>query len=116
DEEDRGLRAGARPEGVDLIVSAGDLPFDYLEDLADQLGCPGVLVPGNHDPDGRVVDVAGLRFAGLGGCVRYREGPNQWTQREQARRARSVVRAAQRRSRRDGRPVDVVLTHAPPRK
>ena len=51
DEEDRGLRAGARPDGIDLIVSAGDLPFDYLTDLADRLGCPGVLVPGNHDPD-----------------------------------------------------------------
>ncbi len=106
---------------------------------------PGVLVPGNHDPDltgyrerrgiwlrdglpgawpgpdgwtdadARVVDLGGLRFAGLGGCVRYRPGPNQWTQREQARRARSLVRTARRAQRRDGRAVDVLLTHAPPR-
>ena len=145
DEEDRGLRAGARPEGIDLIISAGDLPFDYLSELADRLDCPGVLVPGNHDADltgfrqrrgiwwrdgrpaswpgpagfddadGRVVDVAGLRFAGLGGCVRYRPGPNQWTQRQQTRRADAVVRAARRKTRRDGRGVDIVLTHAPPR-
>jgi Icc-related predicted phosphoesterase len=129
DEEDPALRAGARPPGaVDLVVAAGDLGFDYLAALAGRFGCPGVMVPGNHDPsvagappagfadaDGRVVDVAGLRVAGLGGCVRYRPGPNQWSQDEQAGRARALVRAARRRVRRDGRPVDVLLTHAPPR-
>ena len=72
-------------------------------------------------PDGAVsaeqavVDVAGLRIAGLGGCLRYRDGPNQYTQREQARRARSLARRARRRTARDGRGVDVLLTHAPPR-
>ena len=108
-------------------------------------GVPCVFVPGNHDPDlsgftrhgglfmragfpqawpgpagainadGRVVDVCGLRIAGLGGSVRYNEGPNQWTQAQQARRARRLVRQAARRHRRDGRGVDVLLTHAPPR-
>ena len=38
--------------------------------------------------DGRVVDVAGLRIAGLGGSRRYRPGPNQYSDRQQARRAR----------------------------
>jgi len=138
------VAATVRP-GVDLIVAAGDLPFDYLAELSDRVDRPGVMVPGNHDPDiggfsgrgglsfrgglpadrpgppgfvdadGRVVDVAGLRFAGLGGCVRYRPGPNQWTQREQGRRARRLVRRARRMTRRDGRGVDVLLTHAPPR-
>jgi hypothetical protein len=136
--------AGLR-RGVDLVVAAGDLPFDYLAELGDELDRPGVLVPGNHDPDisgyaqraglwlragqpaawpgpagftdadGRVVDVAGLRVAGLGGSLRYRPGPNQWTQAEQARRGRRLVRRARRLTRRDGRPVDVLLTHAPPR-
>jgi hypothetical protein len=146
DEVVDGPRGDARPRGgVDLIIAAGDLPFDYLAELVDRFDRPGVLVPGNHDPDisgyargagmwlragqpaewpgpagyddadGRVVDVAGLRVAGLGGCVRYRAGPNQWTQAEQARRARRLVRAAQRMQRRDGRGVDVLLTHAPPR-
>jgi hypothetical protein len=138
DEVVDGPRRTAGLRGVDLIVAAGDLPFDYLAELCDQLDRPGVLVPGNHDPDisgyaqrggmwlragqpaawpgpagytdadGRVVDVAGLRVAGLGGCLRYRPGPNQWTQAEQGRRAR-------RTAHRDGRPVDVLLTHAPPR-
>ncbi|MET0237145.1 MAG: metallophosphoesterase [Kibdelosporangium sp.] len=130
---------------VDLVLAAGDLPFDYLEYLANALEQPCVLVPGNHDADlggyarksglwtrdgfparwpgpqgwtdtdGRVVDVAGLRIAGLGGSIRYSGGPNQWTERQQSRRANRLVRAAQRRYRRDGRGVDVLLTHSPPR-
>lgn len=145
DEIDATLRDTGRRFDVDLIIGAGDLPFDYLSALSDRMNRPGVLVPGNHDPDisgyterrgmsmrggfpaewpgppgyldadGRIVDVAGVRIAGLGGCVRYRPGPNQWTQRQQARRAGKLVRAARRTSRRDGRAVDVLLTHAPPR-
>ncbi len=71
--------------------------------------------------DGRVVDVAGLRIAGLGGCRRYRPGPNQYSDRQQARRARRLaVRARLRRpvslgQLRGGHRVDVLLTHAPPR-
>jgi len=64
--------------------------------------------------DQRVVDAAGLRLAGLGGCRRYREGPNQYTERQQARRARGLARRAGWRRARDGRGVDVLLTHAPP--
>jgi calcineurin-like phosphoesterase family protein len=60
--------------------------------------------------DGAIVAVAGLRLAGLGGCRRYGEGPNQYTDRQQARRAfRLAARARLRRQR-----VDVLLTHAPP--
>jgi Calcineurin-like phosphoesterase len=46
--------------------------------------------------DGSVVDAAGLRIAGLGGCVRYAEGPNQYTERQQARRARRLRACARR--------------------
>ena len=133
-----------RRHGVDLVLAAGDLPFDYLESLSSALDRPCVFVPGNHDPDlsgyanvrglwtkagipsrwpgpaggvnadGRVVDVAGLRIAGLGGSIRYRAGPNQWTERQQARRLRRVLRLAAWRRLRDGRGVDVLLTHSPP--
>jgi calcineurin-like phosphoesterase family protein len=134
-----------REHQVELILGAGDLPFDYLEFLASALDRPCVFVPGNHDQDltgyqrrrglwlrsgfpaswpgpegglnvdGQVHDVAGLRIAGLGGSIRYNTGPNQWTEREQTRRARKLVRTAERRSKRDGRRVDVLLTHSPPR-
>ncbi|MCW0216198.1 MAG: metallophosphoesterase [Pseudonocardia sp.] len=147
DEEVAGLRiAAARWHDVALVLGAGDLPFDYLADIANTLDRPGVMVPGNHDrdltgfsqrrglwlqagqpsawpgpagfenADGRVLDVAGLRIAGLGGCLRYRPGPNQWSEAEQARRARRLARIARRARRKDGRGVDVLLTHAPPRR
>jgi hypothetical protein len=134
-----------RRHSVDLVLAAGDLPFDYLEYLANALEQPCVLVPGNHDTDlggysrkrglwtrdgfparwpgpqgwldtdGRIVDAGGLRIAGLGGSIRYSNGPNQWTERQQSRRANRLVKAAHRRYRRDGRGVDVLLTHSPPR-
>jgi Calcineurin-like phosphoesterase len=71
--------------------------------------------PGAVNADGRVVDVAGLRVAGLGGSVRYSPGPNQYTQRQQRRRAHRLVRQARRRGRHDGRGVDLVLSHSAPR-
>jgi hypothetical protein len=124
----------------DLVLSAGDLPWDYLEWIASTVDAPMVFVPGNHDPEidpvrkGRfgdylehgamcdfprphgavnadqdVVEAAGLRIAGLGGCVKYRKGPHQYTQRQYATRAKRLLRRA-----RSAGPVDVLLTHAPP--
>jgi Calcineurin-like phosphoesterase len=62
--------------------------------------------------DGQIVEAAGLSFAGLGGCRRYGDGPNQYSDRQFARRARALRRRAWWRG---GRGVDVLLTHAPPR-
>jgi Icc-related predicted phosphoesterase len=120
----------------DVILSCGDLPFEYLENLVSRTDKPLLYVPGNHDPelrpstlysgmsaeddgvgplgcesiDGRIVEAAGLRFAGLGGCIRYRPGPNQYTQREFARRAFGLrLRVWLTRKR-----VDVLVTHSPP--
>jgi 3',5'-cyclic AMP phosphodiesterase CpdA len=67
--------------------------------------------PGSINADGRVVDLAGLRVAGLGGCRRYERGPNQYTERQQHRRVRRLVARARRH--RPARPVDIVITHAP---
>lgn len=70
---------------------------------------------GAVNADGRVVDAAGLRVAGLGGCRRYSPGPNQYTDGQQARRALALRATARWRRLRDGRGVDVIITHAPPR-
>ena len=70
---------------------------------------------GAVNADGAIVNVAGLRFAGLGGCRRYTGGPNQYSDRQFARRAGSLRRRARWQRLRGGRPVDVLLTHAPPR-
>lgn len=123
-------RPAVRQITPDLLVSCGDLPFEYLDYLVSMLNVPLVFVPGNHDDDlagsdgsqtaggtnadREVVDVVGTRVIGLGGCLRYRPGPNQYTQGELRRRARRVTRRAGRRVRRDGQPVDLLLTHAPP--
>jgi hypothetical protein len=66
---------------------------------------------GAVNADGAVVDVGGLRLAGLGGCRRYSPGPNQYSERGQARRARRLRRRINR-ARPRGRRVDVLLTHA----
>jgi Icc-related predicted phosphoesterase len=141
DEEAPNLHQQAlRDLAPDLVLSAGDLPWHYVEFLASSVDTPVVFVPGNHDPqierarkgrngtytsdglpcdgprphgatnaDVQVVEAAGLRIAGLGGCVRYRPGPHQYTQREYDGRARRLLRRAARTGH-----VDVLLTHAPP--
>jgi Icc-related predicted phosphoesterase len=141
DEEAPNLHVRAlRDLAPELVLSAGDLPWDYVEYVACTTNVPTVFVPGNHDPeiprvkrtrqgtyvcdgmpcdgprprgavnaDQQVVEAAGLRIAGLGGCVRYRPGPHQYTQREYVRRTKRLLRRARGRG-----PVDVLLTHAPP--
>jgi hypothetical protein len=69
---------------------------------------------GAINADGRVLEVAGLRVAGLGGCLRYSGGPNQYTDRQQARRALALRAAVARSKLRGQRGIDVLLTHAPP--
>ncbi len=101
---------------ADLVVSCGDLPFDYLDFVASAANAPLLYVPGNHDPscrwdstpvtpsmmyerrwgdppgpkgvnlDGQIVSSHGLTFAGLGGSIRYRPGPNQYTEGEMRRK------------------------------
>ncbi len=123
DEEVPTVRSRVRDLHVDLVLAAGDLPWDYLESLVSLLEAPAAYVPGNHDPrtgrgvgprglvdvDGRVRMVGPLRVAGIGGCVRYNDGPHQYTQSEYDERARRLLQEA-----RDSGPVDVLLTHAPP--
>ena len=70
---------------------------------------------GAVNADGRVVDAGGLRIAGLGGCLRYSAGPNQYTNRQQARRALALRARARRGWPRGGGRVDLLITHAPPR-
>lgn len=121
----------------DVIVSCGDLPFDYLENLVSRTDVPLLYVPGNHDPelklgdstfeglstkfdgtgppgcvnvDGRIEAAVGLWFAGLGGSVNYNGGPNQYTQRQMRWRAWRLYWRARMRRRR----VDILLTHAAP--
>jgi uncharacterized protein len=123
------------------VVSCGDLPFDYLEYLVSGLNVPLLYVPGNHDAslrradttwtplqqevptpgpegcenvDGRVIEVLGLRIAGLGGSLRYKPGPNQYTQAQMRWRSLDLELRVRLKRVQSGRKLDVLVTHAPP--
>lgn len=112
----------SRWHDIDLVLSCGDLPPDYLDFLATNLGVPVFYVRGNHDGgydparydgltdlDAKIIDFRGLHIAGLSGSVRYNRGEYQYTEGEMRRRMwRLRLRAI-----RSGRP-DIIVTHAPP--
>ena len=77
---------GKRLKDVDLILSAGDLDPEYLEFLVTMGHAPVLYVMGNHDDrykqrppqgcicvDESVYNFKGLRIAGLGGSIRYKQ-------------------------------------------
>ena len=109
-------------EGIDLILSCGDLPAEYLTFLVTFANCPLLYVKGNHDhyefkaPEGcvciddQIFEFEGLRILGLGGCFRYRPGKNQYTEREMFFR---VLKLYFRIHKKKG--FDILLTHAPAR-
>lgn len=112
-----------RLDGLDLILSCGDLDAHYLSFLVTMGTAPLLYVHGNHDTvydqrepegcdciDGRLVTVGGLRILGLGGSLCYSGGTHQYTERQMARR---LMRVWPKLLRAGG--VDVVLAHAPPR-
>lgn len=108
-------------DGIDLILSAGDLDPHYLSFLATFTTAPVLYVHGNHDvkyekvpPDGciciedKIFVHEGVRIMGLGGSMRYRGGPHQYTDFQMNRR---VIRMWFQLFRRRG--FDILLTHAP---
>lgn len=108
---------------VDLILSCGDLPLEYLSALSSAFDAPLYFVKGNHDirvdavtPDGckdihaKLVQFKGINILGLEGCRWYNGGPHQYKE-EQMRRIVSRLKGELRR--RGG--IDIIITHAAPR-
>jgi Icc-related predicted phosphoesterase len=108
-------------DGIDLILSAGDLPSTYLSFLVTFANCPLLYVHGNHDgvydqvpPDGciciddKIYVHEGVRILGLGGSMCYNHGPYQWTEKQMSRRAKKLWFQLKRRG-----GFDILLTHAP---
>lgn len=108
-------------EGIDLIISCGDLDPRYLSFLATFTHAPVLYVHGNHDdkyekiaPDGciciddKIYVYQGIRILGLGGSMRYSYGHYQYTEREMRRR---ISKLRFKLFRKGG--FDILVTHAP---
>ena len=112
-----------RLDGIDLILSCGDLSPEYLSFLVTMGRAPVLYVHGNHDgkysrlpPEGceciedTIVTIGGLRILGLGGCQRYSPGEHQYTEEEMLCRIRKLKRQLKKH-----KGVDIVISHAPVR-
>lgn len=108
-------------EGIDLILSAGDLNSAYLEFLATCTPIPIMYVHGNHDHsydskpplgcqciDDDVVEFKGLRILGLGGSMCYNYGKYQYSEKQMCARIKKLRMKLWRKG-----GVDIILTHAP---
>ncbi len=108
-------------EGIDLIISCGDLKPQYLSFLATYAKAPILYVHGNHDAvydetppegciciDGDIYVYNGIRILGLGGSKCYNYGAYQYS--EKAMRAR-VHRLWWKIRRHNG--FDILITHSP---
>ena len=109
-------------DGIDLIISCGDLPASYLSFLVTMVPIPLFYVCGNHDDiyermppegceciDGKVVNFRGVRIAGLGGSMRYTvSGVNMYTEKKMRKRVRKLSSRAWLKG-----GVDLFVAHSP---
>lgn len=102
--------------GIDAVITAGDLYAKSLDGIGE-CHIPAMGVYGNHC-DGTYLDdlgmhnlhrnrveISGVSFVGIEGCVRYKDSTQSimYTQAEYAAMLAGVLRA------------DVIVTHCPPR-
>ena len=128
---------------VDFILSAGDLPLDYLDYIISCLNKPLFFVFGNHHTDelkyfrtlwnvphdlnenkyfscgavhlGSHIKIESeMILAGLGGCKRYNRGENQFTEFEMFLEILKLIPGLLWNRIFKGRYLDILLTHAPP--
>lgn len=110
-----------RLEGIDMILSCGDLDAEYLSFLATFCHGPVLYVPGNHDTsyekkppegcicvDNDIFTYQGVRILGLGGSMRYKPGLYQYTERQMMFRTWKLWPKIQARH-----GFDILLTHSP---
>ena len=110
-------------DGVELVLSCGDLPPEYLASIREQLDVPLYYIRGNHDiryqnspPVGcldihqRWITFKGLRIMGLEGSRWYNGGPIQYRDYQMRQ---MIWRMTPGLWFKGG--VDMVITHAPPR-
>ncbi|MDR2071745.1 MAG: metallophosphoesterase [Treponema sp.] len=129
---------------VDLVLSAGDLPMDYLEFIVSSLNKPLLFVFGNHNLEEyryyaahrdivnweelfqspctsgavhvgfKVHREGDLIIAGLGGSLKYNRGENQYTDFQMNWAILKLIPAMLINRIFRGRFLDILLTHASP--
>ncbi|MDR0472146.1 MAG: metallophosphoesterase [Treponema sp.] len=130
--------------GIDLILGAGDLPMDYIDFIVSSLNRPMLFVFGNHnlenfryytkktnthylfaDKDrfygsgavhihGKIKREEGLLIAGLGGCMKYNNGVNQFSNAGMTFEIIKLLPTLILNRIFSGRFLDILLTHASP--
>jgi len=107
----------AQQEGVNLLITLGDLIREDLLTAIPLNTIPKIGVYGNHDSGNYMTEIGimdmhlktwdfgGLKFGGFQGCVRYKPAPDaiMYTQQEASQMMAGFP------------PVDVFLSHCPPR-
>ena len=113
-----------RIKDIDLIISCGDLPQEYLSFFVTLCNVPLLYVRGNHDksygpnpPEGCICiedDIfvyKGIRILGLGGSMQYiPKAPNQYTERQMRFRVKKLFFKLWRH-----KGFDILVSHAPAR-
>ena len=110
-----------RMEGVELIISCGDLPARYLEHVVTLANVPLVYVWGNHDMpyveqppqgcisnEGQLRDFHGIRILGVGGSIRYNDRVFGFSEKEMRSRLGKLALLGRATG-----GVDIIVTHAP---
>ena len=119
---------------IELILSCGDLPYYYIENIREALGVPMFFVRGNHDktteygvkgarpgPIGavdlhnRVINHNNILLAGFEGSLRYKDGPFMYTQAEMWSNVLKIIPRLLLNKIVHGRYLDVLISHAPPK-
>lgn len=110
-----------RFDGIDLIISCGDLKPNYLSFIATYTKAPVLYVHGNHDEcysktppegciciDNKIYVHQGIRILGLGGSMEYNYGERQYTEKQMERRVKRLIPKIILH-----RGFDILVTHAP---
>jgi calcineurin-like phosphoesterase family protein len=111
---------------TDLILSAGDLPDEYLEYIVSMLNKPMISVAGNHDSTdnatpglGRlsfaIRKEAGIRVLGIPGCMLYSRGSHQYSNASMTFKILLLLPILIVSRMLKGRGADVILAHSPPK-
>lgn len=129
-----GPQVRQRFQGLDLMISCGDLPHEYLEYIINSLGVMHFYVYGNHDRQYEMTSNEGLRpipmggvdlhcqveryqgliLAGVEGSLRYKDGPFQYSQSEMWLNVFNLVPRLLVNRLVYGRYLDIFVSHAPP--